>query len=211
MQALLSEHRRAQGNLHTKNVESDTRQEEQAYDRDDSVEVAKSPNSTDCLDGGDEDGAAATTALEDKTTAKTGKDLQRHELHGSNSPPHSSLYSKQQASGNQGPRNTSQVAHQISQGQVKKTGRCSINMGEISFLGVYEQRETLQGPEYRCLVEMWFGPQDGIPQEQIQEYDSEMAQSRRRQSLRKREHDSHSEDTDVRMVKKIRRWKAYSQ
>lgn len=210
MQELLFGRRKAQSNLHSEPVEGNTQQEEQRYDRHDSVEILESPSSSDCSDGEGEDGAAATTEPEDKTTAKTGKDRQQHELHGSNSPCHSSLCSKQRASENQGPRNISQAAHQISQGQVEETGKPSINVGEISFLGVYEQRETPQGPEYRCLVEMWLRPQDGIPQEQMQEYDDEIAQSRRRQTLRKRRYSFDGEDADVRMEKKIRRWKEHS-
>ena len=98
------------------------------------------------------------------------------------------LGSGRRARRNQGPRNTSQAAHQISQGQVKETDKSSIIMGEISFLGVYEQRGTPHGPEYHCLVETWLRPQNGVPRGQIQEYDDETTLIRRRQTLRKRQH-----------------------
>jgi len=166
--------------------EGNTQQEEQRYDRHDSVEISESPSSIDYL----EDGAVAITEFEDKATAtaKADKELQRDELHSSNSPPHPILGSERRASRNQGPRNTSQAAHQISQGQVKETDKSSIVIGEISFLGVYEQRGTPHGPEYHCLVETWLRPQNGVPRGQIQEYDDETTLIRRRQTLRKRQH-----------------------
>ena len=207
MQELLFGRRKAQSNLHTEIVEDNTQQEEKRHNRHDSVEILETPSSSDCL----EDGAVAITELEDKATAKADKELQRDELRSSNSPAHPILGSERRASRNQGPRNTSQAAHQISEGQVKETNKSSIIVGGISFLGVYEQRETPHGPEYRCLVETWLRPQDGVPQEQIQEYDDEMTLIRRRQTLRKRQRSFDGEDADGRMVKKIRRWKERSQ
>ena len=206
MQELLFGRHKVQSNLHTETVEDNTQQEEQRYNRHDSVEILESPSSGGCL----EDGAVAITELEDKAIAKVNKELQRDELHSSNSLPHSILGSERRASRNQGPPNISPAAHQISQGQVRETDKPSIVVGEISFLGVYEQRGTPHGPEYRCLVETWLKPQDGVPQEQIQQYDDEMTLIRRRQTLRKRQHSFDGEDADGRTVKKIRRWKERS-
>ncbi|KAK5077686.1 hypothetical protein LTR70_009507 [Exophiala xenobiotica] len=208
---LFSRRSEAPTNLYTTTVEGNV-QQEQRYDKHDSVEIPESPSSNDCLNGSkDKDRAAAATEPDHDVTAETDKDLQQQELYGSNSPHPSISCPMQRASRNHGPRKPSEAADQISQGPVKELGKSSANVSEISFLGVYERRETPRGPEYRCLVERWLRPQDGIPREQIKEYDHEMAQKRRRQSLRKRQHDSDCDDMDARIRKKIRRWKEHSQ
>ncbi|KAK5086186.1 hypothetical protein LTR70_007431 [Exophiala xenobiotica] len=82
------------------------------------------------------------------------------------------------------------------------------NVGGSDVLGIYGQRETNQGREYRCLIGAWLHPNDGIPHGEIQKYNREVIQSTRRQSLRKRKCESDHYVTDTRILQKVRQWKA---
>lgn len=88
-----------------------------------------------------------------------------------------------------------------------ESGDVSVKVTKDSFLGVAGRRETDQGIEYRCLTLTWLR-EDGIPNKKIQEYDNNMAWTRRRKSLRKREreHSPDGDDEGRRMLKKMRRW-----
>ena len=81
-----------------------------------------------------------------------------------------------------------------------------VNVGGSDILGIYGQRETNQGREYRCLIRAWLLPNDGIPRGEIQKYNREVMQSTRRQSLRKRKRNSDHDETDTRVLQRVRQW-----
>jgi len=81
-----------------------------------------------------------------------------------------------------------------------------VNVGGSDILGIYGQRETNQGREYRCLIGAWLLPDDGIPRGEIQKYNREVMQSTRRQSLRKRKRNSDHDETDTQVLQRVRQW-----
>lgn len=127
---------------------------------------------------------------------------------GSNSLSSSSHMSQRQVSGEGRGRDISQMAEESPRSRSITDNEIWGSANDTSCLGVFGQRETIRGPEYRCLVGTWLRPEDGIAKKQIRQYHRRLVvQSSRRQSLRKRKHKSAPVNTDERLLQKIKRWK----
>lgn len=174
--------------------------------RRESVEIAESPSRSDYTS--DLHNLGVTTIMKgsqdkgDSTTEQT----QRHKVH-SGQRALSSTSNRQLD-----PERRSYRESQAKDGdtliQTTRIGEISLNVSNGTLLGVYGQRKTSQGPEYCCLIGTWLRPEDGIPDSEIQEYDREVVQSTRRQSLRKRKWESDHDNTHTQVLGRVRRWKA---
>ncbi|KAK5069379.1 hypothetical protein LTR51_008629 [Lithohypha guttulata] len=163
-------------------------------ERDGSVEIAESPSRSDHKI--DVHSLGVTTVMagsQDKCDSMTERTQQCKAQSGQEP-----LSSKKQLGPERRSNRDSQVEYHV---------EMLVNVGGSDVLGIYGQRETNQGREYRCLIGAWLHPDDGIPRGEIQKYNRGVMQSTRRQSLRKRKRDSDYDETDTRVLQKVRQWK----
>ncbi|KAK5086200.1 hypothetical protein LTR70_007445 [Exophiala xenobiotica] len=170
-----------------------------------SVEIAESPSRSDHTSGLHSLGVT-TVMTGSQDGGSTMERTQQHKVHSGKGP--SSSMSTGQLDPEGRTNGDSHGEYRESQLPTTNAVELLVNLSGGSFLGVYGQRETCQGREYCCLLGAWLRPEDGVPHDQIQEYDRELVQRSRRQSLRKRKRESDHDGTDTQVLQKVRQWRA---